>query len=142
VKQEPPKQPPAQLAADLKSAEDNRKAKTRLETICKLLGTPQQSDNKLKARQEDVLAALFDEIVYSQSNKYDAQSLRLLMDMQWQNINSQTAKLQDELTKVKAELEQQQKKTKQSQQVYEELQTAKNKLREQDKLIGKYEQAL
>jgi hypothetical protein len=58
-----------------------------------------------KQKQQEALANMFEEIVLAQSNKYDAQSLRLLMDMQWQSMTTQTAKLTDELTQVKEQLE-------------------------------------
>lgn len=44
-----------------------------------------------KQKQQEALANMFEEIVLAQSNKYDAQALRLLMDMQWQSMTTQTA---------------------------------------------------
>lgn len=93
---------------ELKQAEETRKAKLRLESICKLLGAA--GDGLGQKKQQEALANKFEEIVLAQGNKYDAQSLRLLMDMQWQSMNTQTSKLQDELNQVREQLEYQKKK--------------------------------
>lgn len=55
----------AEAAAETKAADDSRKAKTRLETICKLLGTPNQGDSKMKMKHQETLAAIFEEIVFA-----------------------------------------------------------------------------
>lgn len=83
------------------------KAKQRLETICSVLSADvsgpggRSGDAKLRAQQQEALAIVFEEVVFNQSNKFDSQSLRLLMDFQWQNVNDKTAKLHDELAEVK-----------------------------------------
>lgn len=83
-----------------------KKAKLRLETICLLLAQTAQSRSE-KEKQQSALANVFEEIVFSQGNKFDSQSLRLLFDYQWQNGSVQTTKLQDELAQVKARFESQ-----------------------------------
>ena len=74
-----PVEPPKPSAFEIKQAEDTRKAKNRLEMICKLLGSAW--DGMGKQKQQEALSNMFEEIVFAQGNKYDAQSLRLLWDM-------------------------------------------------------------
>lgn len=85
---------------------------------------------------------MFEEIVLAQSNKYDAQALRLLMDMQWQSMTTQTAQFTDELNQVKEQLEYQKKKALHSKQLFEEMQSQKSKIRDQEKLIEQYRRDL
>lgn len=60
------------------------------------------------------------------------------MNMQWQNINAQTHKMQDELIQVKEQLEYHKKKSAQSKTLFDEVQLQKTKIREQEKQIEKY----
>ena len=57
------------------------KAKFRFDTIQVLLKKKNSSltaENNIKLQEQ--LASVFEEIIFSQSNNYDSQSLRLLMD--------------------------------------------------------------
>ena len=44
---------------------------------------------------------MFEEIVFAQNNKFDSQSLRLLMDMQQQNQNAQILQMQSQINQLK-----------------------------------------
>ena len=70
------------------------KAKQRLETIQMMMKKRDlKQAGEPRMRLQDQLATIFEEIIFSQSNNYDSQSLRLLMDFQWQNVNAETMKL-------------------------------------------------
>lgn len=91
--------------------QDLGRAKLRLETICNILSIDQgpagarAGDPKLRQQQQEALATVFEEIVFGQGNKFDSQSLRLLMDFQWQNVSDKTSKLQEELSEMKQRFE-------------------------------------
>lgn len=60
--------------------------------------------SKKREEQAAGLAAVFEEIIFCQSNKFDSQSLRLLMDMQQQNQNAQVLQLQSQVSQLKQQL--------------------------------------
>lgn len=107
--------------SSLVSPKYNEKSKKRLEQLCKYLAPVPGDSKSQKKAQSEGLKLIFEEILFSIEDKYDQKALRLLVDHLWTTNDKIQAEQAKTVTELRKEMEDLQKRVKQSQSSHDEV---------------------